>query len=54
MKAWSLFSVAKKKLIEDGAFWGFTLGPCKMRALHNGKTVLFTTPAKAENFLLAS
>ena len=51
MKARSTFKAVKKKFIEAGSFRGFTLQPCKMRALHNRK-ILFSTPEEAENFLL--
>ncbi|KAG7457282.1 hypothetical protein JOB18_048590 [Solea senegalensis] len=51
MKARSSFNAVKKKFIEAGTFRGFTLRPCKMRALHNGKLIFFSTPEEAENFL---
>lgn len=51
MKARSPFNAVRKKFIEAGSFRGFTLRPCKMRALHNGKIILFSTPEEAENFL---
>lgn len=51
MKARSPFKAVRKKFIEAGTFRGFTLRPCKMRALHNGKIILFSTPEEAENFL---
>lgn len=54
MKARSSFSVVRRKFVEAGTFRGFTLRPCKMRALHNGKMVLFSTPEEAENFLTKS
>lgn len=54
MKARSPFNAVKKKFIDAGTFRGFNLHPCKMRALQNGKIVLFSTPEEAENFLLNS
>lgn len=51
MKARSPFNAVRKKFIEAGTFGGFTIHPCKMRALHNGKIALFSTPEEAENFL---
>ena len=51
MKARSQFSAARKKFIDAGTFRGFTLNPCKMRVLHNGKIILLSTPEEAENFL---
>lgn len=51
IKARSPFNAVRKKFIEAGSFRGFTLRPCKMRALHNGKIILFSTPEEAENFL---
>lgn len=53
MKTRSPFNAVRKKFIEAGSYRGFTLRPCKMRALHNGKIILFSTP-EAENFLLNS
>lgn len=51
MKMRSPFNAAKKKFIEAGSFRGFQLHPCKMRILHEGKIILFSTPEEAENFL---
>lgn len=51
IKAWSPFNAVRKTFIEAGTFRGFTLRPRRMRALHNGKIVLFSTPEEAENFL---
>lgn len=51
MKAQIPFNAVRKKFVEAGTFRGFTLRPCKMRALHNRKIILFSTPEEAENFL---
>ncbi|KAK5609358.1 hypothetical protein CRENBAI_010779 [Crenichthys baileyi] len=48
MKTQSPFNAVKKKYIEAGTFLGFQLHPCKMRVLHNGKIILFSTPKEAE------
>lgn len=53
MKAQSPFNAVRKKFIEAGSYREFTLRLCKMRALHNGKIILFSTP-EAGNFLLNS
>ena len=47
-KVRSLFNVVRRKFNEAGTFRGFTLRPCKMRVLHNGKIVLFSTPEELE------
>ncbi|MEQ2219669.1 hypothetical protein XENOCAPTIV_021664 [Xenoophorus captivus] len=52
MKTQSPFNAVKKIYIEAGTFRGFQLHPCKMRVLHNGKIILFSTPKEAEDFLL--
>lgn len=51
MKTRSPFNAVKKKFIEAGSFRGFQLQPCKMRILHQGKILLFSTPEEAEDFL---
>lgn len=51
MKKRSHFNAVRKKFIEAGSFRGFQLYPCKMRILHNGKILLFSTPEEAEDFL---
>lgn len=52
MKIRSPFNAVKKKFVEAGSFRGFQLYPCKMRILHNGEIILFSTPQEAERFLL--
>lgn len=54
MKARNPFNAVRKKFIEAGTFRGFTLRPCRMRALHKGKIILFSTPEEAEDFLVNS
>lgn len=52
MKARRPFDTVNKKYIEAGSFRGFQQQSCKMRILHDGKIILFSTPQEAENFLL--
>lgn len=44
------FNTARKLFGEMGKFRGFQLNPCKMRVVHDGKVVLFSSPREAEEF----
>lgn len=52
MHRWWEFNTAWKLFTEMGIFQGFQLNPCKMRVVHDGKLVFFSSPREAKEFHL--